>query len=205
MIRYCSFITTFLIITSVKGQDINIHNYTYEQLNIDLKKDYNDAEFIADYYFTEGISLGARYYYEILVIDSVISLIFDAPGFDCYNYVKYVKRFQLEPEDLDSLKKIINKAGLKQTHEGIAHWEGSMYTREILVIKSDTLFIAGGQTYMPEAKYPEYINEDEARKAIEKDKRDSSSISGDYDSIVNFLNKYFTNLSDLLLEAKKYD
>ena len=178
--------------------------YQFEKLNVDLKKDYNNAKFILDYYFTDGISLGDRYFYEIIVTDSIVTLTFDSPDFGSYDYVKYVKRIHLEPKEIDTLKMVVKKANLKQTHQGIAHWDGSMYSRELLILKLDNIYIAGGQTYGPIGTYSEDEPEDEVKKEIEKDKRDSSSISGDYDSIINLLKKYFTNVEELYKSAYRY-
>jgi hypothetical protein len=201
-----SLIVLFCILITIitKGQEVETHKYEFEKLNIDLRKDFNNAEFIADYFFTEGISLGDRYSYEIIVTDSIITLMFNAPEFGCYNYLKYVKRIQLEPEEVDTLKMVIKKANLKQIHQGIAHWDGSMYTRELLILKLDSLYIAGGQTYGPIGTYSEDESEKKVRKKVEKDKRDSSSISGDYDSIINLLRKYFKNIDELYKDAYKY-
>ena len=185
------------------GQEIETKKYQFEKLNVDLKKDYNNAEFILDYYFTDGISLGDRYFYEIIVTDSIMTLTFDSPDFGDYDYMKYVKRIHLEPEEVDTLKLVVKKAKLKQTHQGIAHWDGSMYTRELLIVKLDNIYIAGGQTYGPIGTYADDEPDDKVKKEIEKDKRDSSSISGDYDSIVNLLKKYFTNVGELYKAAYK--
>ena len=174
----------------------------YEDLpKINWKEDYNDAKFVANYFFTAGGSLGDRYNYEIIVTDSIITLIFNSPDFSSFNYLKYVKRFELEQEELDTLKEVIKNATLKQTHTGIAHWEGSMYTREVLIIKADNIFIAGGQTYMPTYAYADDEPEDKVKKEVEEDRKTSSSISGNYDGIINLLKKHFTNIDELYKQA----
>ena len=118
--------------------------------------------------------------------------------------MKYVKRIHLEPEEIDTLKMVVKKANLKQTHQGIAHWDGSMYTRELLILKLDNLYIAGGQTYGSTGTYADDEPENKVNKEVDKDKRDSSSISGDYDSIINLLKKYFPNIKELYKTAYKY-
>lgn len=186
------------------GQETEKNVYQFDELNVDLKKDYNNAEFVIDYYFTDGISLGDRYFYEIIVTDSIVTLTFDTPDFGQFHHSKYNKQIHLDSSEVDTLKTVIKKANLKQIRKGIAHWDGSMYTREVLILKLDNLFIAGGQTYGPEGTYADDEPDDKVKKEIEKDKRDSSSISGDYDSIINLLKKYFTNVDELYKAAYKY-
>lgn len=193
-----------VLITSIKsnGQDIGT-TYQYYDLDVDLQRDYNGANFIVDFCYTEGFSLGDRYFYEIVITDTVMTLIFEAPESGSFHYLKYVKRILLDSEVLDTLKMILGKANLKQKHQGIADWQGSMYTRQILVVNYESIHIAGGQTFMPSGAYSEDEPEAVAEEKILKDKVESSSISGDYDSIINYLKKYFTNIGDLYNQTKK--
>jgi hypothetical protein len=194
----------FLFSILCHGQKKDTIAYEYQKLDVDLKKDFNNANFILDYYFTDGSSLGDRYFYEIIVTDSIITLTFDSPDFGDYNLVKYVKQIHLQPEEVDTLKQVTLKAKLKQTHDGIAHWDGTMYTREVLIVKLDDMYIAGGQTYGSLGTYSEEESDETIQHEIEKDKEDSSSIGGDYKSIIALLKTYFTNLEAIHKSAYKY-
>lgn len=199
------FKTIFLVLFSFISfsQENNTYEYKYEDLNIDLKKDYNDAKFIVNYFFTDGISYGDRHSYEIIITDSIMTLSYKSPNFGSYDYVNYTKQIQLRKDELDTIKAVIKIANLKQEKTGIAKNDGSMYTREVLIIKYDNLQIIGGQTYGPIGSYRDDTPEEIVKKEIEKDRTNSSSISGDYDSIINLLKSYFKNIEELYKASLK--
>ena len=198
-------ITLILLFFSilVNSQNNETYVYEHEDINIDLKKDYNKAKFIVNYFFTDGISYGDRHSYEIIVTDSILTLNYKSPNFGSYNYVNYTKQIQLNEEEIDSIKSTIKKANLKQIRKGIAKNDGSMFTREILIINQENIQIIGGQTYGPIGSYRDDISDEIALKEIEKDRLNSSTIGGDYDSVINLLKSYFKNLETIFRDSLK--
>ena len=179
------------------------NDIVYEPVKEDYFKPYKHAKLIADYYFTDGYSTSERYAYEIILIDSLVMVQFSAPESDSYRYVEYDKRTLLANKDIGRLKLLLRKAGLKQVRKGIPRATFTAYTKEVLILRSKNINIAGGMAYGNGASYPDSMRAEIVVKEIAEDRKQSSSIGGDYDTVILFLKKLFVDLARLEKQAIK--
>jgi hypothetical protein len=194
------FLTGLLLLTFFSGytqSKTDTSNIVYEPIQKGYLKEYNKASFIADYFFSDGWSNSDRYSYEIILTDSLLTLNFNSPGSDSYKHVVYHKKKILTHGELNDLKKIIRSAQLKQTKKGIPRATFSAYTKEVLIVRYRNISIAGGLAYGNIASYPGSESEIQVKKEIADDRRQSSSIGGNYDLLISALKKYFTALAKL--------
>lgn len=158
---------------------------------------FENAKFKLDYYHNEGYSTGNRYWYEIIVIDSLLVLYFDSPQNDDWNNVHYHKSLILMQNEVKMIQNEVKLADLGQKSEGFPEWRdwsGSGYGENRLIIESDSLNIAGGMIYNNIFS----DDEDDFEASIVQDMNASSSISGDYLSLFEELEKLFDSLPFLL-------
>lgn len=156
---------------------------------------YEYANFKLDYFHTEGYSTGDRYWYEIIIIDSLLILNFNSPQNDDWNYISYQKQIILY-EELENIKQVVDDAKIHQKTEGIPHWSdwsGSGYGENRLYIESEKFNIAGGMIY----NCMGYGAED-SRSTIQKEKDESTTIGGNYELLFKELEKLFENLPFLI-------
>ena len=175
----------------------------YEPLMKDYFKDYKKAKFIVDYYFTDGSSTGNRYSYEIIVADNLLMLNFNSPKTDDYKYVAYNKQNFLDNSDITNLKRIIKKSQLKQTKKGVPRATFTAYTKEVLVVRFNGISVAGGFAYGNIASYPDSERTTQIKKEIADDRKQSSSIGGNYNLLISVLKKYFVDLDKLKAQSIK--
>jgi hypothetical protein len=180
---------------------VDTGDIVYEPVTEDLFKSYKNAPLIVDYYFTDGISLGDRYSYEIIIVDSLLMVAFTSPETDTYKKVYFENKTLLDQKQVDSLKSILKLANLKQTKNGIPRATFSAHTKEALIIKYQNISIAGGLAYSNIASYPDTETPIQVKQEIERDRKSSSSIGGNYDLVITTVKKYFTNLSKLKAKA----
>jgi len=169
----------------------------YESIPKDYLKEYKKASFIADYFFTDGFSTNDRYHYEIIITDSLLTLNFYSPKSDSYKHIVYNKKKLLNDNELNQLKQIAITAQLKQSKKGIPNAKFSYYTQEVLIVQYNNISIAGGLAYGNIANYPDSESESQVTKEIADDRKQSSSISGNYDLVISALKKYFVDLDKL--------
>lgn len=169
----------------------------------DVFEGFEYAKFKLDYYHNEGYSLGDRYWYEIIIIDSMLVLYFDCPLNDDWNYIHYHKSLILSDSQLESIKSKVYAAELFQKSEGFPHWSdwsGSGYGENRLHIDSENLNIAGGMIYNNiyfASQDIDYVEDEMVREMQE-----SSTIGGDFILVFKELEKLFESLP-FLLEDKK--
>ncbi len=167
---------------------------------VDVFDDTPNVKFKLDYYHTDGISTINRYWYEIIIIDSLMVLNFKSPENEDWNYINYQKKIVLKDEMLTKIKLKIDNSKLSQKIIGIPIPPGSGYGADRLFIENDNLNLAGGTVYiciLDEMSIEGY----EKRISMEKDI--SSTISGDYQAIFDMLEKLFTDLPMLLQSKNK--
>jgi len=180
--------------------DIDVKSIKYEPLTEDNYKDFPKAKLIVDYYYTNGISLGDRYSFEIILIDSLFMLGFSSPKTDSYNYVSYQKKYLLTPEQVGTIKSALASAGLKQTKKGIPRPDASAHEKEVLIIKSKNINIAGGR--FNHVIFSDNTSDAHMNKEISLERKLTSSVGGNLDSIIRTLKKYFPDLPKLLEQAQ---
>jgi len=196
---------TFIVILSifskiVLGQtsdsvDIDIKSIRYKPLTENNYKAFPNAKLIVDYYYTNGISLGDRYTYEIVLIDSLFMVAFDAPETDRYNYVSYQKKKLLTAEQVNSIRAVLNSAGLKQTKKGIPEPDASAHEKEVLIVKYKNLNIAGGR--FNHVIFSEGTSDAQNNKEIALERKLTSSVGGNFELVIKTLKKYFSDLPEL--------
>jgi hypothetical protein len=179
----------------------------YPEQKVKLEEDegvfgrFEDAKFKLDYYHNEGYSTGNRYWYEIIIIDSMVVLYFDSPQNDDWNNVHYHKSFILDENEAKMIKNKVKMADLDQKTEGFPEWRdwsGSGYGENRLIIESEDVNVAGGMIYN------NIFNDDEDfESSISEDMKASSSISGNYESLFKELEKLFDSLPFLLEDKNR--
>jgi len=181
---------------------IDIKAVTYEPVNQDYFADYGYAKLIVNYYCSDGWSVNNRYSFEVIVIDSMLMLGFDAPETESMRYISYQKKTILTEAEVDTLKNVIGRAGLTQVKLGIPHPTAAPNTKEVLIAKYAGINIAGGLFYYNTIKEDE--SQDKINAMKERQKQLTSSIGGDYTSIMLAMKNHFPDLSELLSEAIKH-
>lgn len=162
---------------------------------VDVFSDVKNAKLKIDYYHTDGYSTNDRYWYEVIIIDSLMILNFNSPQNDDWNYINYQKKIILNENQILKIKNKITDSKLKKKIKGIPLPEGSGYGADRLFLEMDNLKIAGGTVYM-------WIGEEmtvkEFEEKVKKEKAHSSTISGDYQAVFDLLEELFTDLPFLL-------
>lgn len=177
---------------------IDTGNIIYQPVSKNyFKKKFIKANFGVDYFFTDGWSDKDRYFYEILIRDSLLTIFFYSPNTDSYNRTQYLKKAILNDSEQYVLKQVTEAAQLKQIKPQIPRTTFSSYTREILSVKYQNVSIAGGMAYGNTANYPEDKPESQVNASIDQDRSQSSSIEGNYDLLISALKKLFVDLNRL--------
>ena len=171
---------------------------------ISIFEGFEDANFKLNYFHTTGYSSGNRYYYEVILVDSLIILNFKSPQNDDWDYISYQKRFVVENDQLEKIKEVVNKANLYQKNEGIPNWGdfdwcGSAYGAKKLWVESENINIAGGMVYLTIGEGNE--NSKKYKKRTGDEMKKSTTIGGDYETLFIELEKLFKSLS-VLMEDK---
>ena len=150
------------------------------------------AKFKLNYYHTEGYSLKDRYSYEVIILDSLIILNFKCPKNDDQNYINYQKQSEISYEQLDSIKTILKNVNQKQ--KGFPLPPASGYGADKLFVENGQTKINGGTVYI--AIGNDLTDKDYLRR-INHEKQISTTISGDYQKLFNYLESIFSDLSVL--------
>jgi hypothetical protein len=207
--RYLLFtIILFIFYQTTFGQttdsiEIDIKSIKYEPLTEDNYKSFPNAKLIVDYYYTNGISNGDRYSYEIILVDSLLMFGFSSPETEDYNYIFYNKKQLLTAKQVNSIKSVLVSAGLKQTKKGIPQPDASAHEKEVLIVKYKNVDIAGG--LFNHVIFEDGMTEAKVNKEIAQERKLTSSIGGNYDMFIKALKKYFLDLPNLLGQIQKTD
>ncbi len=192
----------FLFVWQVYGQEDTVE-LSFESVEIDTStvnvfEQAPNAKFKLDYYHTDGYSTNNRYWYEILIIDSLLILNFHSPANDDWNYINYQKQIVLEEDIVVEIKQAIETLGIQQKVKGIPLPPGTGYGADRLYIESPEMKIAGGTVYITigaETSVEQYNQ----RIALEKEI--STTLGGDFQKLFNKLEEVFTDLP-MLIESK---
>ena len=160
----------------------------------------SNANFKLDYYHTDGYSTGDRYWYEVIIIDSLIIFNFKSPDNDDWDYINYQKHIIIDADSLNSILSFIYDSKINQKLKGMPKPSGSGYGADRLYIQSERLNLAGGVVYMNVGLD---MPDDLWQKKITLEKETSSTISGDFQKVFNYLEKLFTDLPILLVSKNK--
>jgi hypothetical protein len=207
--RHLSFIVILLFFCKLTfGQtadsvDIDIKSIRYEPVTKNNYKDFPKAKLIVDYYYTNGISYGDRFSYEIILIDSLLMFGFSSPETDSYNYISYQKKQLLTPEQVNKVKSILVVAGLKQTKRGIPQPDASAHEKDVLIVKYKNINIAGGR--FNHVIFPDSASAAQNNKEIALERKLTLSVGGKYELVIKALKKHFLDLPKLLEQVHKSD
>lgn len=182
-------IVGFLLYTQfVFGQEKDSASIEYEPIESNLFAEYENADFIVDYFISEGISYGDRYRCEIIVIDTIIMLAFKSPETENLNKIDFESKWELTKKQLTLLHNTLRKARLQQIKEGVPRPDRSGFGQKVLIVKSKDISIAGGMFY---SNIFDTLDKDEMERQINEDKKNNSSIGGDYESVFKVLESFF--------------
>ncbi len=159
-----------------------------------------NASLRIDYYHTDGYSHGDRYWFEVIIIDSLMILNFQSPENSDWDYIKYQKQLVLEDSTIKQLLQTIKSSGIKQKKKGIPIPPASGYTADNLFIETSELTLAGGTVYI-NLSGEESDEEYEQRIKMEKDL--SSTIGGDYEVVFKQIEHLFSELHFLFGDMMK--
>jgi hypothetical protein len=187
--------------TFAQNDSIDIKNVHYEPVTQDYFADYSHATLIVNYYCSDGWSISNRYSFEVVLIDSVLMLGFDSPETESMRYISYQKKTILSPDRVDTIKNILGRAGLTQTKLGIPSPTAAANTKEVLIVRYASTNIAGGLFYYNAISQDE--SQEKINAMIEREKKLTSSIGGDYESVMLAMKNYFPELSGLMSDAIK--
>lgn len=156
------------------------------------------GKFKLDYYHTDGYSIGNRYWHEVIIIDSLLIFNFKSPNNEDWDYINYQKTTIIDQDSLNNILNFIIKSNIHQKVKGMPIPKGSGYGEDRLYIESRDLKIAGGTIYMNVGlDMPKEL----WQQKIKIEKETSSTISGDFQKVFDYLDKLFKDLP-MLLESK---
>jgi len=158
----------------------------------------SDFQFKLDYYHTDGYSTGDRYWYEVIILDTLLILNFNSPDNDDWDYINYQKQVVIERDSLEKIIAFVSDSKINQKTKGMPIPPGSGYGADKLFIESDNLNIAGGTVYMNVGLD---MPEEFWKKKITIEKETSSTISGDFQIVFDYLEKLFEDLT-MLMDSK---
>jgi hypothetical protein len=196
-------VVVLLGIGRLSAQDsVDIRDVHYEPVTQDFFSDYPHAKLIVNYYCSEGWSVNDRYSFEVVLIDSLLMLGFESPGTETMRYISYQKRTVVSQAFVDTVKNLLGRAGLTQVKQGIPKPVAAANTKEVLIIKYATINIAGGLFY--NTMIQEDASQEKINAMIQRERKLTSSIGGDYESVMLAMKSYFTELNNLTTEVLKY-
>lgn len=188
-------LSPFVAASQTDSVAVSFDSVQVDTATINVFEQAPNATFKLDYYHTDGYSNKDRYWYEIIIIDSLLILNFQCAENDDWDFINYQKQLVLDVFVLDSIKKGISDAEIRQKKTGIPRPPASGYGADRLYIESSDLNLAGGAVYLCIGDGEDY----EAR--IKKEKQLSTTISGDFEKVFKILESLFTDLP-MLLESK---
>lgn len=177
-------------------------HWSYYKLPYNPFEETEDTELEILYLKSSGNLYTIRIGFVIEIIDSNIFFRFYTPETDEYNEIDYNKSSVLSKKQYSELKKIVLESDIFQKIVGIPDPPISMFEKERLRIKYKDIKIYGGMF-----NYLEYgnLSEEDRNTIVNCERKLTSSIGGDYDQIINWLQMQFEDLDKLMKEAYKYD
>ena len=193
------------ILSQVINNDKKIMNngITYELPNNKYFDDSKKANLFIKYNYSDSKSIIDGYSYDIVIVDSLLTVRFNSSNTDSFNYIDYKKIIILDSITIDSLKNIIKTSKIRQYINGMPTSENSAKTTENLFIKYKNIKIAGGFVYSNAVSFSDSVSDEDMARQINYERKLSSSISGNYDLIIEKLKFLFDNLSALIMESNR--
>ena len=148
------------------------------------------------YFHSTGISLGDRYSYQIVVIDRTLRLEFDSPGTPSFKRVMFRGGRDLAPTEVRDLAQVIRTARLIQRRHAIPRPRFSGHAPEVLIVRTPELEIAGGMFSSTVGLSSRDRTETPRERAV------SSTIGGDFESVINAVRSLAAELKDLVVAAQ---
>lgn len=161
---------------------------------------YDTDNLVIDYFYSFGFSTIDRYSYELVLVNSLLTVNFNSQGTENFNHISYQKEIYLSATDVNKLQNAIVSCGLKQIRSGIPEPDATGNEQDVLILKSDNTQLSGGlfsYTITDLSDTSEYNNE------RAKERSHTTSIGGDYDRFFKLFDSYFPGLNSLLLQVAK--
>ena len=190
---------------SARGQNKevvpNFDSVRLDTSTINVFKGAETARVKIDYYHSSGYSLKDRYWYEVVIIDSLVILNFQSPDNDDWNYINYQKQVVVDDSIINNLLSTIKSAGIKQKKKGVPLPPASGYTANRLYIQTKDLQLAGGTVYIGIGSSED--SEEVFEKRIKLEQQLSTTIAGNYELVFTEIVKLFPQLDFLLKDMVK--
>lgn len=168
------------------------------------KNDLKSKSLYVYYSFTDSKSTTDRYSYQIFIKNNTLNCKFISYNTDSYNSINYDKSIIVNSKEIDKLIRLINQSHLTIKKNELPYKiEGSAKTTEKVIVHTDHIKVTGVLEYSNEVSYPDSMSNLEMIKEINNERNLSSTISGKYDLIINFLKSIFLDLEKLIKKAKK--
>jgi len=168
----------------------------YDPVGNNLFPGYDNAKLVVDYFYTEGISNSERYSYEIIVVDNMLMLSFRSPETEDYYKINFKTKRTLTKKQTASLSSVLRRSRMKQIKDGMPRPYCSGNTREVLIIRSKELNIAGGLFYC--GLFDSDDTKESIQKQIQSEEKETSSIGGNYRAVFDLLDSFFIEKKGLL-------
>lgn len=178
----------------------NFDSVRLDTTTINVFKGAEKARVKIDYYHSSGYSHKDRYWYEVVIIDSLVILNFQSPNNDDWNYINYQKQVVVDEGTINKLLSTIKSAGIKQKKKGIPLPPASGYTADRLYIQTKDLQLAGGTVYIGIGSED---SDELFGKRIKLEQQLSSTIAGNFELVFTEILKLFPQLDFLLTDMAK--
>lgn len=150
---------------------------------------------VIDYAVSEGWSTRDRHAYRIVVTGNRISFGFYSQQSDSHREVNYEEKATLSPTELREINLLLRKADIRQKKEGIPTPDASAHKLEVLRLKNGSQELAGGMfSYVI---YESGTAEEEISRRQAATRKETATLSGNYDLLFENLENRFTKLDSL--------
>ncbi len=197
MKRIIFLVTATFVCISIYAQSFDSEDVKIDTSTINVFEGAENNKIKIDYYHTSGYSSGNRYWYEVIILDTLAILNFKSPSNDDWNYINYQKQKIIDDSLKDSLVLLMKLCKIKQKKKGVPRPTGSGYEANRLYIETDFLKVAGGDFFICIGREDEDLN-----LRLKKEREISTTISGDYILFLNELEKIFSAELFFLMKDK---
>jgi hypothetical protein len=130
------------------------------------------------------------------VTDQTLRLTFHSPGTESYRRVVFSETRSLSIQQLDELRRVISDARLVQIKPAIPRPRFSGHTREVVIVRSGGLSVAGGR-FNSNVHSSDQTPQDIERQIV-RERSETSTIGGRLDAVIQAVRKLFPELEDLI-------
>ena len=150
---------------------------------------------VIDYAVSKGWSARDRHAYRIVVTGNRVSFSFHSQQSDSHRKVNYEEKATLSPAEVREINLLLGKADIRQKKEGIPIPDASAHKLEVLRLKYGSQELAGGMfSYVI---YESGTAEEEISRRQAVTRKETATLSGNYDLLIENLEKRFTKLDSL--------